>query len=164
MTCAEFLRHYSDYRDGLVRDGLLHGDLKAHLKACRRCGRLIAIMDSGLAAVRGTQNVAPSSGFRAELDRRLGAERAMQDAVMPAHAGLAATFLVAAAVGLLLYEGLSHPDPADTAPTLATSPFRAPSPPDRPLFIDVTLPAFTHSDFTFTSSQTPLGSFAALAR
>jgi hypothetical protein len=164
MTCAEFLRHYSDYRDGLVSDGLLRRDLEAHLLACRRCGRLLMVMDRGLAALRGTRDVGPSPGFRAELDRRLRADVAMQDAVMPAHAGLAATFLVAAAVGLLLYEGLSHPESAEPAPALAASPFRAPPPPDQPLFIDVTLPAFTHTDFTFTSNQTSLGSFAGFGR
>jgi len=163
MTCAEFLRHYSDYRDGQVSDGLLRGRLKAHLLACHRCGRLLAVMDCGLAALRGGEGVVPSSGFRAELDRRLRADMAMPDAVMPAHAGLAATFLVAAAVGLLLYEGLSHPDSAGSASSLAASPFRTPPPRNQPL-IDVTLPAFTHSDLTFTSSQTSLGSFAAFGR
>jgi hypothetical protein len=163
MTCVEFLRHYSDYRDGLVRDPVLRGTLEAHLLACRRCGRLLTLMDNGLAALRRTANVTPSPHFRAELDRRLRAESAMQDAVMPAHAGLAATFLVAAAVGLLLYEGLSNADAAGTTPTLATSPFRAPPPPNQPPFIDVTLPAFTHSDLVFTSNQAALGSFAALA-
>jgi hypothetical protein len=121
-------------------------------------------MDRGLAALRGTEGVAPSSGFRAELDRRLLADVAMQDAVMPAHAGLAATFLVAAAVGLLLYEGLSRPESAEPEPSLAASLFRAPPPPGQPPLIDVTLPAFAHSDLTFTSSQTPLGSFAAFGR
>ncbi len=121
-------------------------------------------MDHGLAALRGTEGVAPSSGFRAELDRRLRADVATQDAVMPAHAGLAATFLVAAAVALLLYEGLSHADSAGPVAPLAASPFRAPPPPDQPLLIDVTLPAFTRSDLTFTSSQTSLGSFAAFGR
>ena len=164
MTCVEFQRHYSDYRDGLVRDLALRGALEAHLFACRRCGRLLAVMDHGLAALRHAPDVAPSAGFRAELDRRLRADVAAQDAVMPAHAGLTATFLVAAAVGLLLYEGLSHSESEEPTPTLATSPFRAPPPPDQPLFIDVTLPAFTHSDCVFTSSQAPLGSFAAFGR
>jgi hypothetical protein len=161
MTCVEFLRHYSDYRDDLIRDAVLRGDLEAHLLACRRCGRLLAAMDHGLAALRRAPDVAPSPGFRTELSRRLRSESALQDAVMPAHAGLAATFLVAAAVGLLLFEGLSHRAARGTAPTLATSPFRAPPPPNQPRFIDVTLPAFTNSDFVFASGQTPLGSLAA---
>jgi hypothetical protein len=164
MTCAEFLQHYSDLRDGLVRDGALRAGLARHRRACGRCGRLVAVMDRGLAALRGTPDVAPSPGFRTELDRRLRAELAIQDAVMPAHAGLAATFLVAAAVALLLYEGSSHGNPAAAPPAMVASPFRAPPPRGGPPFIDVTLPAFTRSEFSFTSSQSPLGAFAALAR
>jgi hypothetical protein len=59
---------------------------------------------------------------------------------------------------------LSKPEADGTAPGFAASPFRAPPPPNQPRFIDVTLPAFGHSDFVFTSRQTPLGSFAALGR
>jgi hypothetical protein len=159
MTCAEFLQFCSDYRDDEVHDTTLRRALDEHLRACRRCRRLLAVMDGGLAAVREADDIAPSPGFRAELERRLGGEVAGRHTIMPARAGLAATFLVAAAVGLLLYEAFSHADPVREPPAVAASPFPAPPPP-APSFIDVTLPAFTGSHFTFTSSQSPLGVFA----
>lgn len=159
MTCAEFLQCCSDYQDDEVRDATLRRALDEHLRSCRRCRRVLAVMEGGLAALREADGPAPSPGFRAALDRRLGAEVAHQDTVMPAPAGLAATFLVAAAIGLLLYEALSHADPPGEPPAVAVSPFPAP-PPVAPALIDVTLPAFARSHFTFTSSQSPLGVFA----
>jgi hypothetical protein len=159
MTCAAFLQYCSDYRDDEVRDATLRRALEEHLRSCRRCQRVLAVMDGGLAELREADALAPSPGFRAELDRRLGAEIAHEYTIMPARAGLAATFLVAAAIGLLLYEAFSHADPAGEPPAVAVSPFPAP-PPVAPALIDVTLPAFARSNFTFTSSQSPLGVFA----
>lgn len=159
MTCADFLQHYSDFRDGLVRDSALRDGLERHRRECVRCGRLVVVLDRGLAALRATHDLAPSRRFRNELQQRLRAELAIGDPVMPTHAGLAAAFLVAAAVGLMLYEGLSRPE-REVAEVAASARRAEPLTIAQPVFLDVTLPPFTRSSFTLTSSQFPLGTFA----
>jgi hypothetical protein len=166
MNCAEFLQMHAEARDGQVRDPAVLAELEDHLERCRRCGRLAEMITEGLLALQ-TEDIAPTGRFRKTLDQRLRAEVALGDPIMPTHAGLAAALLMASAVGLLLYQAFSR-TPAKVATAQPAPAVTAPFAPDhgsqRSVLVDVTLPAFTHSQLEFHSSQTPLGSFAALGR
>jgi hypothetical protein len=162
MDCGEFLRGLSDFRDGLVRDRTAAARFEAHQRDCLRCARLLVALDLGLDMLRDRDEPEPSGGFRPTLDRRLRAEVAIGDPVMPTHAGLAAAFLMAAAVGLLFYEGLARRGPAGPAASpSATATFPEPVPTLPPLQ-DVTLPAFTNTKLEYHGQQQPLGAFAGL--
>ena len=80
------------------------------------------------------------------------------DPLVPTHAGVAAAFLLATALGLLIYEGLTHR--ASAAPPVAA----VTAPAFEPTFSNVTLPAFTHSTLDFHGAHAPLGSYALFAR
>jgi hypothetical protein len=162
MDCGEFLRGLSDFRDGLVRDRTSADRFEAHQRACPRCARLLIALDTGLDTLRDREEPEPSAGFRLALDRRLRAEVAIGDPVMPTHAGLAAAFLMVAALGLLVYEGLARREPAGSAARpSARATFPDPVPTLPPLQ-DVTLPAFTNTTLEYHGQQPPLGAFAGL--
>jgi hypothetical protein len=80
---------------------------------------------------------------------------------MPTHAGLAAAFLMVAAVGLLFYEGVARRGPAGPAASPAAATFPEPVPTLPPLQ-DVTLPAFANTKLEYHGQQQPLGAFAGL--
>ncbi|HET7040199.1 MAG TPA: hypothetical protein VFH97_09950 [Gemmatimonadales bacterium] len=150
-------------RDGLVHDSGAAARFEAHRNGCPRCAKLVAALDVGLRTLRDREDADPSDTFRVELDRRLRAEVAIGDPVMPTHAGLAAAFLIMAAVGLVLYQGLGRRGPASMAnqpPVIRTFPQIPPTP---PLIQDVTLPPFADSDLEYHGSQPPLGTFAGLS-
>lgn len=94
---------------------------------------------------------------------------ALGDPVRPTNAGLAAAFLLAAAVGMFVYEGVAHweqdvalaaepTDPPAEAARFATTP---PAPPET---VDVTLPAFAHTTLELHSAHAPLGVVTAFGR
>ncbi len=161
MTCSEFLQAYSEYRDGLLREPAAVTAVEAHLEGCPTCARLARAMALGLSALRDTEDVTPSRRFRTELTHRLRAEVAIGDPIAPTHAGLAAALLLAAALGLLLYESVVRPEVAAVARSEAIP---VDTRPYAPALTDVTLPAFTHSALQFHSQQIPLGSYAAFTR
>jgi anti-sigma factor RsiW len=162
MDCGEFLRGLSDVRDGLVRDTGTSARFEAHRATCPRCAKLMTALDMGLQTLREPEDPRPSDDFRLELDRRLRAEVAIGDPVMPTHAGLAAAFLIVAALGLVLYQGVGRRGPAATA----NQPPAGRSFPERPRPLppmqDVTLPPFANSSVEYHGSQPPLGTFAGL--
>lgn len=162
MDCGEFLRGLSDLRDGLLRDGTLVARYETHRRECPRCARLLVALDIGLSTLRDRDEPQPSAVFRVALERRLRAEVAIGDPVMPTHAGLAAAFLMTAAVGLLLYQGLARRGPAPLVATPAASQTFPDPAPLLPVLQDVTLPAFVHSDLEYHGQQDPLGTFAGL--
>jgi hypothetical protein len=147
------LETYSEYCEGAVRDPAVIAAVESHLGQCLRCRRLVRVMTRGLQVLRSaTEDVEPSPRFRANLQRRLRAEVAIGDPLAPTHAGLAAALLLAAALGLLVYEGIAR--------RAAASPIAAEAaPPFRPALSNVTLPAFTHSALEFHGGHAPLGSY-----
>lgn len=158
MHCSEFLDRFSDYADGRLSDHRLARRIEAHLARCARCARRAASLEAGLHHLR-SGGVTPSPSFHERLRRRLHAEVAIGDPVIPTGAGLAAALLMAAGVGLVLSEGLTR-GPSDDAPAARTSVAAfsdtvLPAPP--PVELDVTLPPFTGSTIEFSSSQVPLG-------
>jgi hypothetical protein len=117
-------------------------------------------MNRGLALLQHTaEEVEPSPGFRQRLSQRLGAEVAIGDPLVPTHAGLAAALLVATALGLIIYEGLTRRADA-SQPPVATGP----APAFQPALSNVTLPAFAHSTLEFHGSQAPFGSYTLFVR
>jgi hypothetical protein len=163
MDCGEFMRGLSDVRDGLVRDTGTAARFEAHRTGCPSCARLVTALDMGLRTLLDREEPQPSDEFRVELDRRLRAEVAIGDPVMPTHAGLAAAFLVIAALGLVLYQGIGRRGPA----VMANQPPVSRTFPERPRILppiqDVTLPPFADTDLQYHGSQPPLGAFAGLS-
>lgn len=159
LTCPAFLDGYADYRDGTMRDPDLRARIEAHLGECLRCRRLARAMTRGLALLhQTTEEVEPSPSFHERLQERIRAEVVIGDPLIPTHAGLAAAFLVATALGLLVYEGLGHRASAEPPVAVAGAPaFEA-------AFSNVTLPAFTHSTLEFHGAHAPLGSYTLFAR
>jgi hypothetical protein len=125
-------------------------------------------MERGIRALRVSPEISPSQDFGAALRRRLRSEVSVGDPIAPTNAGIAAAFLLAAAVGLFVYEGLTHPPTAEPPIASRAIESTALAPPDDsiqpPDFVDVTLPPFAHSSLEFHSSQQPLGSFAVFPR
>lgn len=167
MDCADYLLHLSDFRDGRLTDRRTLRRLQVHLRGCPRCRRHLEALEHGLGALQSLEAVAPSDEFRTGLRQRLAQEVSLGDPVRPTNTGLAAAFLLAAAVGLFVYEGMAR---AEGEVALAAEPpaesagpaFSAPAtPPDT---LDVTLPAFSHTTLEFHSAHAPLGAFAALGR
>jgi anti-sigma factor RsiW len=153
MQCSEFLEVYSDYRDGTIPDPDVRAAVEAHLCECLRCRRLARAMTRGLALLHLTaEEVEPSAEFRTRLECRLRAQVTVGDPVIPTHAGLAAALLLAAALGLLVVEGLGRSDPPLVAGQSQPS-FEA-------ALANVTLPAFAHSTLEFHGVHAPLGSYA----
>ena len=172
MTCSDYLDHLSDFRDGTLTDRRAQRRLHQHLRHCSRCRRHCEVLDEGLDALRELAAVNPSPTFRVGLRERLSAEVSLGDPLRPTNAGLAAAFLLAAAVGLFVYEGVAHrkgalaidaEPPAQRAAPLDLTVDSAPAP--APIeTVDLTLPAFGHAPLEFHSAHAPLGGFAALGR
>jgi hypothetical protein len=164
MDCSEFLRGLSDFRDGLVRDETTAAAYESHRRGCLNCSRLMAALDLGLDTLRDRDEPEPSPGFRGALEHRLRAEVAIGDPVIPTHAGLAAALLMAAALGLLVYEGLSRTGPGrGLTPSIASPAGAFPEiAPRLPHLQDVTLPPFADSQLRYSGQQPPLGTLASL--
>lgn len=164
MTCSEFLEHLSEFRDRTLTDQRLVRRLGLHMRRCSRCRRRYEALEEGLGALRALGPVSPSGAFRSGLRRRLAAEISLGDPVRPTNAGLTAAFLLAAAVGLFVYQGLARPEadvavtPEPAAPDRGAERIATP-PPAVPETVDVTLPAFAHTSLQFHSHHAPLGSF-----
>lgn len=169
MTCSDFLELLSPYRDGLLSDRRVMRRLEQHLRTCVRCQRHARALDQGLGALRGANPIGPSAAFQVGLRQRLAAEVSLGDPVRPTNAGFAAAFLLAAAVGLFVYEGIARP--ATDVAVAATPPgdSGAPAgldarPATRADTFDVTLPPFAQTTLEFHSAHAPLGVVAALGR
>lgn len=156
MTCSDFLDLYADFRDGALTDPALRTAVEQHFGACLRCRRLAKTLTRGLAVLHEhTEELEPSAGFRTALTERLRAEAAIGSPVAATHAGVAASLLLVAALGLLVVEGALPRDGA--SPPAAPAAFQA-------RLTDVTLPAFAHSTLEFHGTQAPLGSYVLFVR
>lgn len=67
MTCAEFARYYTDFRDG--NDADLAARMRAHVEGCRRCGTHHRALLIGVDALRGSE-IEPSDGLTHALSAR----------------------------------------------------------------------------------------------
>lgn len=167
MHCQDFLDHYSDYRDGRIDDPRLVRRMERHLAVCEVCARRHEALTRGADALRGLPMPLPSRGFRNGLARRLADEVAIGDPVVPTRVGIAAAFLLAAAVALVLYEGLAaHPELQSTMPIAIadTAPLLTSPRPANASVTDFTLPAFSGAAIEFSSRPAPLAAWASLDR
>lgn len=107
MRCADFQELYSDYRDGRLQDRARLTEVERHLRECPRCARQDLAVRRGVEVLRAGPSLEPSPAFRRALQRRLAFSRAGTDPGL-APGGLVASLLVAAAVGLVLIEGVTR--------------------------------------------------------
>ena len=124
MTCAEFLEHYTDFRDGLITAPRELRRFTRHLGQCVACRRYDVAVRRGVLALQNTDTIEPSPSFRRRLDARLARERWARSEV-PARAGVAAALFVAAALALVALDGVRRP-PVARVPTLPPVPFPRP--------------------------------------
>ena len=103
MRCKEFLRAYSDYRDGRITDAGAVRRVHEHLAACERCRYYDRTIARGVNALRGA-HVDPDPGGAARLQAL--ATPAAHVPPVPAHASLIATVLVVAAFGLMAWDAV----------------------------------------------------------
>lgn len=166
MNCSEFLQRYPECHDGGLRDGRLLRRLETHRRRCRRCAHWAESLERGIRLLRDAQEISPSAAFRSGLNKRLRSEVAIGDPITPTNAGLAAALLLAAAVGLFVFEGFTTP--AAVEPQAAAR-LAEPAFPDSvdtvPAtdVVDVTIPAFARTTLQFHSSQAPLGTQAVFS-
>ena len=124
MTCAEFLKRYTDVRDGLITAPRELRRFERHLTQCPACRRYDTSLRRGVLALQAAGTIEPSRDFRRRLDARLARERRALGAV-PARAGVAAALFVAAALALVALEGVRRP-PVAHVPPLPAVPFPKP--------------------------------------
>lgn len=127
MTCTEFLARYTDYRDGLIGAPREARRFTRHIATCAACRRYHTALQDGVDALQTLQPEEPDTAFRQRLARRLAVERAQAGRpVIPSRPAIAAALLVAAAIGLLAWEGARrHPSVASVQP-LPPVPFPKP--------------------------------------
>jgi hypothetical protein len=70
VRCAEFLRDFSDYRDGLM-DPATHSRMDAHVAGCSACAGYIRVFDAGVKQLRSVPSVEPSYDFLPRLQHRI---------------------------------------------------------------------------------------------
>lgn len=146
MHCADFLEHYSDYRDGLIEDQGLLQRLRRHLLVCPRCMRYDARLARGVTVLRSLTDADPSPSFRRQLAARLAAPTPEPERpVVPAPAGLmVAMMLVAAAAALFLWHDSTDGPHTEVVEQAAPPPVVVVVSPRVPFvgFADFTIPAF----------------------
>jgi len=114
MRCSDFLQIYSDYRDGLIEDPRLDGDIRQHLAWCNRCMDYDASIARGVMLLKATSDIGPSLSFTRRLESRLsqadsGSERGVT--ARSFHAGIMVALMTAAAIALAVGIG-SNPGEA----------------------------------------------------
>lgn len=127
MTCTEFLARYTDYRDGLIGAPREARRFTRHIATCPACRRYDAALQDGVGALQTLGREEPDLAFRQRLARRLAAERTQARLPSsPTRPAVAAALLVAAAIGLLLWEGTRRQPTVSSVPSLPPVPFPKP--------------------------------------
>ncbi|MSR06289.1 MAG: hypothetical protein EXR93_04350 [Gemmatimonadetes bacterium] len=158
MKCTDFLRQYSDYRDGLIHDPLVVGQLGLHLATCAACGRYDASVRNGVQALRrASVDVEPTPRFRDRLRQRIAAGGETETPATSAAASMAALLVLAAALALVIHQRSTT---AELAPGTRTA-NRAPhtTSPSPMVIVNAGVPFVT-----FTDLQVPAFSSAAMGR
>jgi hypothetical protein len=70
VNCADFLREYSNYRDGLV-DTTSRAAIETHLSICSDCARYDRVVSAGVVQLRALPQVEPSSDFLPRLQHSI---------------------------------------------------------------------------------------------
>lgn len=126
VTCKEFLRRYSDYRDGII-EGRERLHLEGHLAVCRQCQAYDARVARGVIVLQNSGEIEPSPDLRQQLRERIAAGRRRDFQFFPAYAGVLAGLLLIASLGVLLWE--TEDAPVQTVVADSTLPISEPLPP-----------------------------------
>lgn len=125
MTCAEFLDHYTEYRDGLITAPREVRRFARHLSQCAVCRRHDEALRNAVSVLQDNDTIYPSADFRRRLEERLERERlAVVPPVAPARAGFVAALFVGIAILLVVFEGVQRRSVA--TPELPPVPFPKP--------------------------------------
>ena len=173
MRCSDFLQLYSDYRDGLIEDPRLEGDIRQHLMACNRCMDYDASIARGVMLLKATSDIGPSLSFARRLASRLSQADSESERGVKArsfHAGIMVALMTAAAIALAVGIG-SNPDearsPVGLAGATATPPFVS-TPASGDGLVDLTdlsvLPALGTEATGRSQSQVSFTSWVSLSR
>jgi hypothetical protein len=110
MRCSDFLIRYSDFRDETVADPTLRRRLVEHVSRCRRCARYDETIERGVRLLRAAKGVEASPGFRARLSRKLAAALRHSEPLYAVPVRVFGAVVVAAALAVLIVEGLTRDD------------------------------------------------------
>ena len=110
MRCSDFLIRYSDFRDEIVADPTLRRQLGEHVSRCRRCARYDEAIERGVSLLRAARGIEPSRGFRARLSRKLAAALRHSEPLYAVPMRVFGSVIVAAALAVLIVEGLTRSD------------------------------------------------------
>ena len=173
MRCSDFLRLYSDYRDGEITDPRLESDIGHHLTECGRCMDYDATIARGVMLLRATSDVPPSPGFTHRLERRLSQSNPKAEHIgstRSVHAGIMVALMMAAAIAVVVGIGS---DAAELGPqqeiVTATVPITPPVSNTRSGggMVDLTglsVPAFGTEVGSATRSQLSFTTWVSLSR
>lgn len=125
MTCAEFRRRYTEFRDGLLTAPGEGPRFERHLAECANCRKREVALRRGVQALQGVDALVPSADFRRRLESRLQREGLVARTPPPARAGFAAALFIAVAIALLAIESVRLVEGA-RAPVLPPVPFPKP--------------------------------------
>jgi len=172
MRCSDFLQLYSDYRDGLIEDPRLDGDIRQHLAGCTRCMDYDVSIARGVMLLKATSDIGPSLSFTRRLESRLSqADRESERGVNARsfHAGIMVALMTAAAIALAVGIG-SNPDEARSqvglTGTTAAEPFVSTSASGGRLvdLTDLSVPAFGIEVTGRSQSQVSFTTWVSLSR
>ncbi len=106
MHCSQFKIHYSEYRDGMIRNELFRRQMKAHLESCASCAAFNDSLNKGVSLIYDSGEILVPPGFKDRIVRTVKEKESETFAqpITPAPAGLAAAAMVAAAIALVVFE------------------------------------------------------------
>jgi len=123
MRCSDFLKYYSDYRDGSIHDPRIRRRLTLHMSRCESCCRYDRAITSGVGILRRESAVEPSERFRVRLRCQLAIEGGKRRRSIARRARRVTSLALSGAVALLVYEGFAHdPEETRTPTVLAPAP------------------------------------------
>ena len=125
MTCAEFLAHYTEFRDGLITARRQARRFEGHMAQCATCRQYDTTVRRGVLALKSADTVVPSPDFRQRLESRLRSEGLLAGPTLHARIGIAATLFIAVALALIAVEGVRRAEVA-RAPQMPPVPFPKP--------------------------------------
>jgi hypothetical protein len=104
MYCSQFKNHYSELRDGMIRNEQFHRGMKAHLENCDSCARFDRSLNEGVSLIYRSGEILVPPGFKDRIMKSVKVSESVAQPVTPAPAGFAAAGMVAAAIALLVFE------------------------------------------------------------
>jgi len=122
MDCSEFLKLYSDYRDGRLENASVARSVREHLRDCDACMRYDTVICRGVMKLRTADELEPTSSI---AFRGLNVLPDSAEPISPTPAKFAGALMIAAALALLLWPQAEAP--VESAPIARAEP--APPPP-----------------------------------